>query len=180
MTNHVKPKLVRNRIEVVAAACVALLASTASAETEPKYTLNVISDAAAGHEILAGRYEEAIATLDPDSGGAADRFFAANNLCVALIKAAEFDSASKTCDLAIELVDKRVFAGRSVLYGAYSDGTYKKYLAMALSNRGVLRALMGDTALALEDFVAAAELDTRVPSPEINMARLEISMSGRA
>jgi Flp pilus assembly protein TadD len=53
--------------------------------------------------------------------------------------------------------------------------TYRKFLAIALSNRGVLHALAGDSELARGDFRDALELEARISAPEVNLARLAVS-----
>jgi Flp pilus assembly protein TadD len=46
------------------------------------------------------------------------------------------------------------------------------YLALALSNLGVLHAARGSTDIARRTFREAVELDTGLPAPRINLARL--------
>ena len=46
-------------------------------------------------------------------------------------------------------------------------------LALALSNRGVLNAALGETDLAQRDFEEASRLRTSLSAPGINLARLD-------
>ena len=46
------------------------------------------------------------------------------------------------------------------------------YLALALSNMGVLQAAKGSTDMARETFLEAVGLDTGLSAPKINLARL--------
>ena len=46
------------------------------------------------------------------------------------------------------------------------------YLAVALSNLGVLQAAKGNTDQARDKFLEAVELDTDLAAPKINLARL--------
>ena len=97
------------------------------------------------------------------------RFFASNNLCVAYTKSGDLDSAKLACDEAVRLAPtEETVAMRST---ATID---RRYRALALSNRGVLRALAGEDASAREDFEAAINLKGGLSAPERNLAYLEI------
>lgn len=49
---------------------------------------------------------------------------------------------------------------------------YRKYLAIALSNRGVLLAITGKAERARKDFRDAMQFESDIPAPATNLARL--------
>lgn len=162
--------LVRSVSALFAAACL----STAGAETsDPKYTMAAISDAAYGEKILAGKYDEAIGKIKKSNRLSIHDYYSATNLCVAYVVTRDIANASEACDSAVaemqEMLDRR---RRGAVY-ASSRKAYRKYLAIALSNRGVLRAINGDSELARADFLKAMQLEAKVPAPATNMERLE-------
>jgi len=149
-------------------------AATASAETEAlTYRLSAIQDAAYGRMILADDYESAIDRLEDRSRRGISGFFAATNLCVAYIKTGDLDNAETSCATAVEEITALADA-RSPGYGEASDSmSVRRFIAMALSNRGVARALNGRYELAAEDFEKAIGVKSRLAEPAINLARLE-------
>ena len=58
------------------------------------------------------------------------------------------------------------------LGAASSQKLDRVYLAVALSNLGVLHAAKGSTDIARRTFRQAVELDTGLPAPRINLARV--------
>ncbi|MEE4163951.1 MAG: tetratricopeptide repeat protein, partial [Woeseiaceae bacterium] len=63
---------------------------------------------------------------------------------------------------------------RSPGYGEATDSmAVRRFMAMALSNRGVARALKGQYDLAAADFEKAIDIKSRLAEPAINLARLE-------
>lgn len=147
-------------------------ASLAHPELE-QFEMTVVSDEAFGRQVMAGELEVAIERIETSSGRAADEFFAQNNLCVAYTKNGQFNDAEKACDAAIaKTLSKRRLRN--------SDNTQvdRRYAAMALSNRGVLRALMGEKGRAAEDFSAAVDLKARIGAPKRNLAYLQTRADG--
>lgn len=168
----------KRRCSIIAAEATALLVAVllsgvARAEAQdPYFTMNVITNAAAGKSVLAGRYAAAIDKIDVARGGTISRFFAANNLCVAQVKSGELAGAAQSCDLAVTAIREAVEGLRPGRHSAPLEFAYRRYLAIALSNRGVVRAVTGRPVLARADFAEAMNLGTRVRSPEINLVRL--------
>ena len=85
----------------------------------------------------------------------------------------QFGDAAKACDAAIA----KTLAGRQ-LKAAENAPAERRYAAIALSNRGVLRALMGKEAGAEADFSAAVELKARVGAPKRNLEYLQARADG--
>lgn len=148
-----------------AVACALLLGPVFSmpvtAEETPAavYTMAVIENEAYGHRVTAGKYEQAIDKITRGGSHVKDRFADQVNLCVAYTKTKDTKSANLACSAALAGVKKQEGrATRSKKGPLY--GSYKKDLAVALSNRGVLFAVAGDTERAKEDFAAAIELQT--------------------
>jgi hypothetical protein len=54
---------------------------------------------------------------------------------------------------------------------AYGDS--QRYMALALSNRGVLHVVQGDVELARQDFTVATELKSGIAALAKNLARLD-------
>ena len=149
-------------------------ASTANAETEAlTYRLSAIQDAAYGRMILADDFESAIDRLEDRSRRGIPGFFAATNLCVAYIKTGDLELAETSCAAAVEEITALVEA-RNPGYGEATDSmAVRRFMAMALSNRGVARALKGQHDLAAADFEKAIDIKSRLAEPAINLARLE-------
>jgi hypothetical protein len=146
-----------------------------SAPDQPVYTMIVIADAAHGHRIISGNYEQAVDKIT-SSRIRVDRFIKEINLCVAYTKSSELELAANDCDAALATLED----GRPARF-AGSDLTsreiaYRRNLAVALSNRGVLRAVTGELELAREDFVTAMQLKTGLSAPKTNLARLEAAV----
>ena len=130
--------------------------------------MTVIRDAAYGGKVTAGKYDEAIVKINAHTKRPSEQFFASNNLCVAYTKSNDIDSAEKACNDALELAaDERGFDSEDL------DRIERKYTAMALSNRGVLRAVSGDNVNARRDFLEAMNLEAGLSSPARNLARLD-------
>ena len=159
-----------------ALSCVPVAASA----DEPAFTMTTITDSAHGAEIAAGKYEQAIEkiTAADDDG----TYFNSTNLCVAYTKTGNVVDALTACDAAIEQANSMSFDRRSYSmsldrqrYSSKSlqERTRKKYLALALSNRGVLHAATGDVELARQDFVEALGVSARSSVAKANLARLD-------
>ncbi len=163
----------------VASALLAIVTAPATATSaeidETPYVMAVVSNDAHGRRVTSGRYEQAIQRITHGGQRTRAKFADQNNLCVAYAKTVEMEKAVAACDSAVEQVRKRAKrAMRSTdPFGARKQA-FKNDLSMALSNRGVLRAVVGQTDLARQDFVAAIELQSRVSYvAEKNLDRLE-------
>ena len=142
------------------------IAATASAhDVQSKFEMTVIRDAAYGAKIVKGEVNNAIEEINSISVRAADEFFVKNNLCVAYTMTAKFDDASIVCSEAVDLIAEQAAQDDS--------STSARYHAIALSNRGVLRALEGSGDLARQDFEAARGLRVGARAPKRNLAYLD-------
>ena len=162
-------RLLKSALGLIAAGCFGTAAADA---VESPYTVAVISDAAHGRQVLQGKYEDAIRNIKPSQRGAYARYYAANNLCVAYVMTRNIDAAATACNDAITAI--RGIVDRQPGTAKRSDiaRTQRKFLAMALSNRGVLNAISGDEERARKDFTQALALEAGLPAPASNMARL--------
>lgn len=133
------------------------------------YEIVVISNRAFGNLIMNGDHQQAIrrirgrAPLYP--------FSAANNLCAANTALGRFGDALNFCDRAIEVAERASIPRQK----RWKERAHMATIAaLAYSNRGVLRVLMGDEAGAEDDFQAAIELKEDMRAPLHNFARLHM------
>lgn len=150
---------------------VSSLASTVAIAEDAAYTMTTISDSAYGQQVAAGEFELAIAKLTA-ADDKSDALFKAVNLCVAYTKTGSFDDATIACDAAIEKTSATKLDRRSSMSIRFQMRAQASYLAISLTNRGVLRAVMGDVELAYKDFMDALETDVNTKVARINLARL--------
>lgn len=137
-----------------------------------RYTMTVIRDAAQGSSVVKGDYEKAVARIT-GRRVALNPFAGFTNLCVAYAKIGKIDEADDACDTALAIVRDPNWEHRSGVMTGYGERTRRKYLALALSNRGVLHAIRGDESAAEQSFGEAIKLDQRNTAPRVNLARLE-------
>ena len=137
-----------------------------------RYTMTVIRDAAQGANVVKGDYEKAVARIT-GRRVALNPFAGFTNLCVAYAKIGKIDEADDACDTALAIVRDPNWEHRSGVMTGYGERTRRKYLALALSNRGVLHAIRGDESAAEQSFDEAIKLDQRNTAPRVNLARLE-------
>lgn len=156
----------------------ALLFSVTSyaASAKPAFTMTVISDDSYGHLVKSGAYEAAIGKISNYSKRRQSTFEAQTNLCVAYTKSGDFARADNACNGALESIQRQADRAlkRRQTPEHLAEG-YRAYLAIALSNRGVLSAVRGYSDKAREDFLQASELQADLPAPiEVNLARLDV------
>jgi tetratricopeptide (TPR) repeat protein len=130
------------------------------------FVMTVISDQAQGERMLAGDYATAIREIGSSKGGAVG-FAALNNLCVALAKTGELEAALEACNAAVETARPAA----SVSY--YERGRRYESRAVALANRGVVRAVRGDAEGARRDFLEAARTGAAFDAPAVNLGLLD-------
>ncbi len=152
------------------AGAVALSGVSASADEviPDQYRMAVISDASYGDRLLAGDAGFVIDALENRETRTGDRFTVSNNLCVAYTMAKDVEMAAQACAEAVRY--GRRTPGASI--DAFARSQAKRRSAIALSNRGVLRALTGDADGAFEDFKRAKRSYGRLDEPAENLARL--------
>ncbi len=153
----------------------ALLATTAVAHEEsPKYTMTIIKNVSYSQKVARGDYDEAIEKLTARKYRGRETYASKTNLCVAYTKSGDLDNAQVACNAALDQIRAR--KDRSLKVGflpEYTASGYRAYLALALSNRGVLHAVNGDEEQARSDFMEALELEAGLSAPRINLARLD-------
>lgn len=175
-----------NRIKSATAAAIAttvfLFSGTALHAEEGKlaYTLIAIEDVSYGEAVVAGDYDAAIEGILSSAKLARGGFEAQTNLCVAYTRSGEFEKADASCDAALAALKKRHRTSAATgTVPFYSRRAHEKYLALALSNRGVLRVVSGEPDLAREDFEKAANLKFGLDVVDVNLAKLEARDSGK-
>ena len=153
------------------AASLIVAAPLAAEERDEAYTMTVIVDAAYGSKVAAGKYERAIESITT-AKRSRDAYSKQTNLCVAYTKTGALDKATAACEAALaEMLDGR--KSRSNHFApALAEKQDRVYLAVALSNLGVLQAAKGNTDQARDKFMEAVELNTDLAAPKINLARL--------
>lgn len=145
------------------------------------YTLTAIEDASYGEEVVAGDYDTAIEGILSSAKVRRAGFEAQTNLCVAYTRSGDFEKAGASCDAALVALEKRGRRSEPTGLAAYQSRRVKeRYLALALSNRGVLRAISGEPVLARQDFVQAAELRYGLDVADLNLAKLGATPATRA
>ena len=146
-------------------------APLAAEENDGAYTMTVIVDAAHGSKVAAGKYERAIEKITAAKRGS-DTYSKQTNLCVAYTKTGALDRATTACEAALAIMLDARKPRSTYLAPAQAEKLDRVYLALALSNLGVLQAAKGSTDMARARFLEAVELDTELPAPKINLARL--------
>lgn len=162
----------------VAAACTGIffLCSAVALHAEEQklnYTLTAIEDMSYGEEVVAGDYDTAIEGILTSAKRRRSGFEAQTNLCVAYTRSGDFEKADASCNAALAALRKRPRpSAMAAIIPSQSRRVRERYLALALSNRGVLRAITGSPDLARSDFEQAAELRFGLDVADVNLARL--------
>ena len=142
-------------------------------EQKKVYTLTAIEDESFGEEVVAGNYDTAIEGILSSRKAHPLGFEAQTNLCVAYTRSGDFTQAGRSCDAALAALERRIRRASGPGYAPFQLRRVKeKYLAVALSNRGVLRALSGKPDLARQDFIRAAGLRYGLDVADANLAKL--------
>lgn len=154
-----------------------LALASAPAWSEPeqaRYEMSVFSDAAYGTKILAGKYKQAIGKISSRTSSR-NELQRKTNLCVAYTKSGEIELAESACEEAV-VAAKVMKAHRSPSgLSDSSQKTHNRFVAIALSNRGVINAVKGDLESARKDFDAALQLSSALASVRANLERLEVA-----
>lgn len=148
-------------------ASLAIAGPLAADEADPAYTMTVIVDAAHGSTVAAGKYERAIEKITAREN-TRDAYSRQTNLCVAYTKTGALEKATAACEAARALI----LEGGKLRGAASFEKHDRMYLALALSNLGVLHAAKGSTDIARRYFREAVALETGLSAPKINLARI--------
>jgi hypothetical protein len=162
-------KLKRHRVLIAPLVLIALSGwMPASAEkADPRFTMTVIVDDAHGGTVTAGKYESAISRITASSR-IADPFAKHTNLCVAYTKIGDIYRATESCETALDFIRQE---GPHKKTG-YATDRHRRYLALALSNLGVLEVAKGTPELARMRFEEALDLEADAPEARTNLDRL--------
>lgn len=134
------------------------------------YEMAAIEDSAHGQQVISGNYHAAIAELDGARPKSNRHFAASTNLCVAYTITKQFDQAASACEAAIAAREHVKYPAR--WFNTEVTRTKARDKAIALLNRGVLKAVTGDTEGARQDFENANRLKTMVDARD-NLLRLD-------
>ena len=159
-------------VPLVALFAVSYTGAAFADKTEPKYTMTVYSDSRYGMRVLNGDLDKAIESISVSKRNRRGEFESKTNLCVAHTKKGELEAARSVCDAAVSTARQDVSIRKTSRASDFAAAR-ERQLAVALSNRGVLRVVDGDTALAKADFEEAEALYSGFSAPKINLSRLE-------
>jgi tetratricopeptide (TPR) repeat protein len=180
MTNSKLYEKIGTSAKVLCALSLAAACNPAWSETaQPRYEMAVYADSAHGQNILSGRFDQAIDKIRPKTHGT-DALLAQTNLCVAFAKSGDIEAADKACDKAVVLAKSLRKVRRTDFRNETSAQIRARYVAVALSNRGVVKAVQGDLEAARKDFDAALAQEARMPSIHNNIERLSIAANDAA
>ena len=176
MNTSINYKLAKPVVSIATVLALALASTTGLADTNgPKYTMTVFEDIRQGAKIIDGEYEQAIEKITANPSKK-DAIRVETNLCVAYAKAGEVELAEKSCDAAITAIEgKKRFTQYAIGMETNRDAR-RRYLAIALSNRGVVKAVKGDLESARKDFDEALQLDSRLAAAKTNLERISIAV----
>lgn len=163
---------IRN-MTIVTAAMLASFAGTAAADSDPRLTVTFISDEAQGKIIDRQEYNRAVDKLENVDTGGIYGFFVANNLCISYLKVGDAKKAEQSCELAVERIQDELESNRHTRRHSSTGKEYEKFLAIALSNRGVTYVVNNKPDAARADFDAAIEIRSGLRQARTNLARLE-------
>ena len=141
---------------------------------EPQFEMAVFSDTAQGTKILSGNYDQAITKIRAKSRSTHD-LHVQTNLCVAYVKSGNIEAAESACEEAVVAVKSLRKVRASAFIGTSPAQIRARYMAVALSNRGVLKAVKGDFEAARKDFDAAMAQQARIATVQTNIEKLSIA-----
>lgn len=136
------------------------------------YEMAFFQDSAQGSRILNGKYDQAIKTINTKVN-AGHALHVNTNLCVAYTKSGNIEAAEVACEEAVTAAKTFRKVRRSELSYETPAQARARYLAVALSNRGVLNAVKGNLEAARADFDAALAQQSRISFVRANIEKLE-------
>jgi hypothetical protein len=145
--------------------------STAAMAGSGSYAMVVHEDTLQAGSIMSLDYDRIRAAITRLEGVGFKSFDVYNNLCVGYTMTKAFEKAEVACDAAVQAHDAINDDSRPYL-GFGSTNTAERRQAVALTNRGVLKAVSGDMLGAREDFAAASELSSAVKAASVNLERV--------
>lgn len=163
----------RKRVTLLASLllCMATSQQAFSANSDELFHMMAIEDQAKGALITEQKFAEAIEKISTIRERR--RSFAAHtNLCVAYVKLKRAEEARKSCEAAVAA--REGTSRKKHWYPLANSGgrLFDRDRAVALSNRGVLRALTGDLDGAQADFEMSASITNSLDATRTNLAKL--------
>lgn len=158
------------RISLLASAF-AVLPFTANGNELNGYMMSIRANAPGIEYLRAGDYRRAIAASRSVLAEPGWQAAAYNNTCVAYTILQDYKRARHACGKAVKILRAAKARQRGARDGIPAG------LAMAYSNRGVLRALTGDLQKAQEDFSRAQKYATRADQYTHNSTLLQWNLS---
>ena len=158
------------------ALALSVVSGTALADEAHRFVFTAYTDAAGGADVLAGRYRAALEELETDRDSTDfDAGETDSNRCVAYSMTMRWQEARATCDAAVrEAAKQRV--GAPGWFG-WTRESQDEYLALAYTNRAVMRWMTGDEAAAKEDLGKARELAPQADFVARNVAALRMHVT---
>ena len=150
-----------------------LLSAAAMADGAHRhFVFTAYADAAGGTQVLAGRYQAALAQLQGYSGVAdPDPAAVETNRCVAYSMTLQWQQARTACDAAVRAA--RAQASMPTAAWSWSPASAEDYVAVAYANRAVVHWLLNDEAAARKDLAQAQSLLPQAGFVTRNVAALE-------
>lgn len=172
-----KPKMTTRALAILPATAILAAAPALALAAPTSYSMVVLEHAPEARNLMSGDYATTMEGIRNLEAVAYKSFDIHNNLCVGYTVTKAFDKAQAACDLAVELHadTARPYHGFMATGMALSKSNRK---AVALTNRGVLKAVTGDTPGAAEDFTLAAESSNAVVESDANLAYLASKSAG--
>ena len=158
------------KMSLIAASLLVGQAGTSYAETTA-YELLVFEDTTQGRLITKGKVDKAMAMM---TDAEKQPFQRANNHCVMMTMAKSFELAIPSCDSAVDSASEARIRAR---VGTLASEAAAEREALALSNRGVAKALSGDSLGAKNDFSLAMRRNETFNAFQANLQLLETKMS---
>ena len=148
--------------------------AAAAGSPQPSYQMAVYEDTAYGDLVADGRYALAIKKIVARHKSPMS-FVPKSNLCVAYAMSGDYVNAELICDAAITYAEKttNTLRPRERNWASFRRSAVNEYMAIALSNRGVLHVAMGEYDLARERLEMAVALHPALATPKQNLAHLE-------
>jgi hypothetical protein len=175
-----KTTIARNALLGAAVAGLFGSATAQAGEKSPEsYVMTVYSDTRHGSAVLEGSPDDVISKLMRDHKGNPKYLADLITLCVAYTQTKQIDRAVEACDYAITAAEKEARRlERSGPFSSYYTRKADTGRAIALTNRGVLHAVSGQSDQARVMFEQALGLRSREESAAINLSLLDERLAG--
>jgi len=149
-----------------------LLGTAAHAAGDTRFMLSAYTDFTGGAQLVRGDYTGALEKLSHGPARSQEAGFYDTNLCVALTMTQQWDAARSACDRAVE--DAQSDKQQQLAVYLPTRERQAEYLAMAYSNRAVLKWLSADARSAAQDLSKAQSLAPAAAIVARNVAALGV------